>query len=119
MSAEEIVRAELGAWSSLDVDQIMTHIARGAVLDNPSHGPISGYDEIRNTVEGAVSHTTHADMEILNLVATENLVMTERVDRLIVDGKQVDAPVMGVFEVVGDKITSWRDYFDTTPHREG
>src|SRR5262245_26296896 len=115
MSAEDIVRAELGAWSSLDVDKIMTHFAREAVLDNPSHGPISGYDQIRNTVEAAVSRTTHADMEIVNLVATNNLVMTERVDRLMFDGKQVDAPVMGVFEVDGDKITAWRDYFDTTP----
>jgi limonene-1,2-epoxide hydrolase len=119
MSAEDIVRAELDAWSSLDVDKIMTHFAREAVLDNPSHGPIAGYDQIRNTVEAAVSRTTHADMEIINLVATDNLVMTERVDRLIFDGKQVDAPVMGVFEVAGDKITAWRDYFDTTPHPEG
>jgi hypothetical protein len=31
MTAEDVVRAELGAWSSLDVDKIMTHFAREAV----------------------------------------------------------------------------------------
>jgi limonene-1,2-epoxide hydrolase len=34
------------------------------------------------------------------------------VDRLEVVGKAVELPVAGVFEVDGDKITLWRDYFD-------
>jgi limonene-1,2-epoxide hydrolase len=118
VSAEEVIRAELGAWTSLDIDQIMTHFAPSAVLDNPSHGPISGYDEIRKTVEGALSRTTHAHMEILNLVAADNVVMTERVDHFVFDGKLVDAPVMGIFEVIGGKIVVWRDYFDTATPQE-
>jgi limonene-1,2-epoxide hydrolase len=88
MSAEDIVRAELGAWSSLDIENFMAHFARDAVWDDPSHGPISGYEEIRNAVEGAVRRMTHADLEILNLVATDNVVMTEHVDRFIFDGKR-------------------------------
>ena len=32
MTAEEVVRAELDAWSALDVDGIMTHFARGCRL---------------------------------------------------------------------------------------
>ena len=112
MSAEEVVRAELGAWSSLDVDEIMKHFTRDAVWDDPSHGPLSGYDAIRQAVEGFVSRMTYAELEIVNLVVADNVVMTERVDRFIFDGKRKDAPVMGAFEVVGDKITAWRDYFD-------
>lgn len=37
--------------------------------------------------------------------------LTERVDHLVYDGERLDAPGMGTFEVVGEKITAWRDYF--------
>lgn len=112
MSAEDVVRAELEAWSSLDVDRIMIHFAPNAVWDDPSHGPIAGHDNIRRAVENFVGRMTHADMEIRHLVAGPNIVMTERVDRFTYDGKEVAAPIMGVFEVTHGKITAWRDYFD-------
>ena len=54
---------------------------------------------------------THADMKIRHLLAGEGIVMTERVDHFTY-GRRVAAPVMGVFEVAEDKITTWRDYFD-------
>jgi limonene-1,2-epoxide hydrolase len=117
MNAEGIVRAELRAWSSLDADEIMRYFAPDAVWDDPSHGPISGYDDIRKAVTGGLSRMTHADPEILKLVATGGVVMTERLDHFTFDGKRIDVPAMGVFEVVAEKITAWRDYFDLTPHR--
>jgi limonene-1,2-epoxide hydrolase len=98
MSPEEVVRAELGAWSGLDVDEPL--------------GAVSGHDEIRTAVQGYVDRTTHGDIEILNLAVAGNGVLTERVDHFVYDGKQIHARVMGAFEVNGDKITAWRDYFD-------
>jgi limonene-1,2-epoxide hydrolase len=112
MNAEEVVRAELDAWSILDVDGIMAHFASDAIWDDPSHGPIAGRDNIRQAVAGYVSRMTRAEMEIVHLVAADNIVMTERVDHFTFDGKQVAAAIMGVFEVTGNKITAWRDYFD-------
>ncbi len=55
---------------------------------------------------------THAEMEIRHLLADDNIVMTERIDRFTFDGRQVAASIMGVFEVADGKITAWRDYFD-------
>ena len=40
-------------------------------------------------------------------------VLAERVDHIIIDGKTIDARCMGAFEVADDKITAWRDYFDS------
>ena len=37
---------------------------------------------------------------------------TERVDRMTFNGKPVELPVAGVFEISGGKIRAWRDYFD-------
>ena len=47
--------------------------------------------------------------------STGNKVLTERIDHLRnADGDAVmSLAVMGIFEVQGDKITGWRDYFDT------
>jgi limonene-1,2-epoxide hydrolase len=118
MSAEEVVRAELSAWSSLDADEIMKYFAPDAIWDDPSHGSISGHEEIRKAVEGFLSPMTQADSEIRNLLGTDHIVMTERVDRFIYDGKNLDVPIMGIFEVVGDKIVAWRDYYNMAPPPE-
>jgi limonene-1,2-epoxide hydrolase len=46
-------------------------------------------------------------------VANGNLVMNERVDTLIIEGRTIELPVCGVFELTPDgKISGWRDYFD-------
>ena len=112
MTPEEVVRAELGAWSSLDVDQIMAHFAPEATwLPGFGFATSSGYDEIRQAVEGFVEKTSWIENEILNLAVSDNVVLTERVDHLVYDGERLDAPGMGTFEVVGEKITAWRDYF--------
>ena len=112
MSPEEVVRAELDAWSRLNVDEIVSYFAADAVWDNVPLGAVSGHDEIRKAVQGYVDRTTYGDIEILNLAVAGNVVLTERVDHFVYEGKTVHARVMGAFEVTGDKITAWRDYFD-------
>ncbi|WP_228898183.1 limonene-1,2-epoxide hydrolase family protein [Acidovorax sp. Leaf73] len=54
----------------------------------------------------------HFDM--LAIAADGNLVLTERLDRFVrSDGSAIVAvKVMGIFEVEGDCIVAWRDYFD-------
>ena len=112
MTPEEVVRAEMAAWASLDVDQIMAYIADDATfLPGFSFPTYSGLKEIRKAIEGFLKVMTKCENEIVNLAVAGNVVLTERVDRLIYNGKPVDAPGMGAFEVSGDKITAWRDYF--------
>ncbi|RIK28224.1 MAG: hypothetical protein DCC55_38880 [Chloroflexi bacterium] len=49
---------------------------------------------------------------MLNIAAAGNVVFTERVDRIDAVGRHVDLPVAGVFELDGERIRAWRDYFD-------
>lgn len=55
------------------------------------------------------------DIEILAIAEDGNCVLTERIDRMLrADGSEIWAPrVMGIFEVEGDHIAAWRDYFDS------
>jgi limonene-1,2-epoxide hydrolase len=111
MNAEEVVRAELEAWSSLDVDQITAHFTPDATWFPAFTFPTySGIEEIRQAVEGFVKDMTGFDAEIVYLAVTGNVVFTERVDRWSSRGKPREARGVGVFEVAGDKITAWRDY---------
>jgi limonene-1,2-epoxide hydrolase len=96
MMPEEVVRAELASLASLDVDQIMAHLADDATfLPGFSFPTYSGLNEIRRAMEGFLKVMTKCDIEIVNLAVAGNVVLTERVDRLIVNGKPVDAPGMG------------------------
>jgi len=112
MTPEEVVRAELDAWSRLDVDEIMSYFAENGVWDNVPFGPVTGHDAIRKAVAGYLARTISGNIEILNLAVAGNVVLTERMDHFTWDGEMIHARVMGAFEVVGDKIAAWRDYFD-------
>jgi len=116
VSPEEIVRAELSAWGRLDVEGIMSYFAEDTVWEFPG-GLFAGCDEIREAVKGYLARTERCDLEVANLSVADNVVLTERVDHLLFDGKPIDARVMGTFEVRGDKITAWRDYFDASAYQ--
>ena len=112
MNPEEVVRAHLDASSSLDVDQMTAYFADDATFF-PGFGypTYSGIEEIRKVMADFIKVMTMCDIEIVNLAVTGNVVLTERVDHLVFNGKALDAHGMGAFEVAGDKITAHRDYF--------
>jgi len=106
----------MASWSSLDIDQIMVHFTEDATWVPAIGYPMaSGIAEVRKAIEGFLTVMTKCDIEIVNLAVAGNVVLTERVDRLVIDGKPHDAAGMGAFEVSGDKITAWRDYFASEP----
>jgi limonene-1,2-epoxide hydrolase len=112
VTPEDVVRAELHAWSGLDAAEIVSYFSPDGVWDNVALGVHRGHDEIRKAVEGYVKRMESTTLEIVNLAVNGNIVLTERVDRMVYDGNKISARCMGAFEVVGDKITAWRDYFD-------
>ena len=116
MSPEDVVRAEMAAWGRLDVEEILSHFTPDAVWDNVPIGAAVGIDEIRGAVERWVGQTTSFDAEMVNLAVAGNVVLTERVDHIVIGGQTIHARVMGAFEIEGDKIRAWRDYFDMAGH---
>ena len=109
---EEIVRAEMAAWGRNDVDDVMSHFAEDAVFDTgPSYPVLAGRDTIRKTIEAYFSRGTCVDLEILYLAVDRDVVLMERDDHWIVNGKKMDTRVMGAYEVQDQKITAWREYF--------
>jgi limonene-1,2-epoxide hydrolase len=74
--------------------------------------PAVGADAIRGILQLFVSGPGAVEFKILALAASDDVVFTERVDRLSMGGRPVELPVAGVFELRDGKIVAWRDYFD-------
>lgn len=112
MTAEEIVRAEIAAWGRNDVDEVMSHFAEDATFDiGPDWPKLSGRGAIHDMMKVFFAGGNCVDLEILHLAVTGDVVLMERRDHWIVDGRQMSWPVMGAYEVRDEKITAWREYF--------
>jgi len=109
---ERLVRDFCAAWSRLQIDELMDYFTADAVYHNMPGPPAEGIEAIRATIARFLGGWTATTWEVLNIAAAGNVVQAERVDRTDGGGRHVDLPVVGVFEIEGDKIKAWRDYFD-------
>ncbi len=106
------VRQFVAAWSRLDVNELVDWFTPDGVYHNMPLAPVVGHEALRPFVAGFLASWESTEWEVLNIVGNGNLVMAERVDRIIINGKSVNLPCCGVFEMRDGKIALWRDYFD-------
>jgi len=112
---EDTVREFCAAWDQLDTRKIMSLMSDNAVYHNMPLTPLKGQNEIADFIGGFLDMADSCQFKILNLVADEHRVVTERVDTFgMKDGSIIDAlPVLGIFEFDDNgKISSWREYWD-------
>jgi limonene-1,2-epoxide hydrolase len=100
------------AFSRRDVEEILAYFTDDAVYHNMPVAPATGTAAIRNVLQMFLGQATFAEFEVLNIAASGDVVLTERMDRFEIGGKRIELPVMGAFEVKAGKIAAWRDYFD-------
>ena len=110
--AIDLVRQFCAVWSKGDLDAIIDFFADDAVYHNIPVDPVTGREAIRATIEGFTTGVDSIEFRVLHIVGSGSVVMTERVDVFTFPTTTIELPVMGTFEVAGDKITAWRDYFD-------
>jgi limonene-1,2-epoxide hydrolase len=90
-----------------------------AVYPNIPLAPITGREAIANTIATFIRPGPPGiegiEFRVINIAANGPVVMTERVDVFKLPDKSFELRVMGTFEVIGGKISAWRDYFDMQP----
>jgi limonene-1,2-epoxide hydrolase len=113
-SASELVLRFCQAWSARPVDAaaLASFFSDDAVYHNIPIDPVKGRDAIQQTIAGFTTGVDAIDFRILNVAATGDTVLTERVDVFVFPHVTVELPVMGTFEVRDGAIVAWRDYFD-------
>lgn len=112
MNAEQVVNAFMAAFDRKDLNGALALVADDCYYDNVPLGDMRGREKMREFLAPMMGGNDPVKFEVLRQVASDKLVMNERIDRFVMNGKQVALPVSGVFEVVDGKINFWRDYFD-------
>jgi limonene-1,2-epoxide hydrolase len=108
-----IVEAFCDAWTRLDLDEITGYLTPDAHYHNIPVDPVDGVDAIREFIAGFTAGVSEVAFEIRHIVASGDVVLTERLDVFrFEDGRTIELPVMGTFELRDGKIAAWRDYFD-------
>jgi limonene-1,2-epoxide hydrolase len=110
--AEKIINDFCKCWSRRNLEEIMSYFADDAVYHNMPVDPARGKDAIRATINTFLPGSTYIEFKILHTASSGDVVFNERVDMFEMDGKRIELPVAGVFQVRNGKIALWRDYFD-------
>ena len=112
MSPEQVVNAFMAAFDRKDLDGALALVTDDCYYDNVPLGDMRGREKMREFLAPIVAGNEPVQFEVLRQAAGDKVVMNERIDRFVMNGKPVALPVSGVFEVVDGKISFWRDYFD-------
>ncbi len=111
--AEDVVQDFCQAISRCNIEELLGFFSDDAVYHNIPIAPVKGRAAIEATLRQFIDPNGEAQFEIKHLACAGPTVLTERIDRFLLNGKRVELPVMGAFEVGPDgKIRAWRDYFD-------
>ena len=107
-----VIRAFCADFSHLDTDRMMAYFTGSPTYHNMPGPPAVGTEAVRATIQRFLSSWQKTDWDLLNIAGNGDVVFAERLDRTDSNGKHVDLPCVGVFEMEGGKIRTWRDYFD-------
>jgi Limonene-1,2-epoxide hydrolase len=116
----EIVRDFCACWGESREalrDSFRRYLTPNAVWENVGLSVTTGPDEaiaLLDSFETSVGIVT-IKVDMLAIVADGSRVLTERIDRMVdANGvEHVNIRLMGIFELEGDRISVWRDYFDS------
>jgi limonene-1,2-epoxide hydrolase len=111
-NAEDVVRGLFDAVSRNDPDELCSYFTPDAVFVNGTSFTLRGETELRTFFEELQRRVTRSEFEVVNLAVSGDVVLTERIDRVVVDGREIVLPIMGTLEVRDGRVAAWRDYFD-------
>jgi limonene-1,2-epoxide hydrolase len=111
-ASEQVVREFCDALTQHDIEAVRGFFTDDVVYHNIPMDPAVGIEDAMTFLEGFFGMFESTVIEIVQIAATGNIVLTERVDTLTLGGVVGPLPVMGTFELRDGKISAWRDYFD-------
>lgn len=113
MSNSDLVLGMCSAWRTRDTEKVLSYLSADCFYHNIPIAPAVGHDAIREFVGGFMGILEDVEFVVRHIAeGDDGVVLTERVDRLKVQGNWIDLPVMGAFEIRDGKIAVWRDYYD-------
>lgn len=115
-TSEWTVRQFVAAWHGPDLDRICALLGEDIVYHNVPMDEMRGKADVEAYLRAA-GPFEYCEWELLHLAVHGEHVLTERVDRMRVSGRDIVLPIMGIFRVSDGLISEWRDYFDLAMYR--
>ena len=113
---EVIVRDFISAWSRLNPSELASYFSEEGVYHNMPNEAVVGRSDIEQFIRGFIRPWESTEWEVISLLAEDDVVMVERLDKTVVAGSPVNLQCLGYFELTDGEITLWRDYFDLTTY---
>jgi limonene-1,2-epoxide hydrolase len=111
---DQLIRRFMNAWERRDSAFIIGCLTEDAVYHSMPLTPIVGKEAVAAWVRG-FGGKPPGRLEVRHQVAASDVVMNERTDVIVLNGRTVTLPICAVFEMQGGKIRAWREYFDLAP----
>ncbi|RYG44193.1 limonene-1,2-epoxide hydrolase [bacterium] len=110
-----IATAFFDHWNANRIDEALAMLSGDVLYDNVPFPDIVGRESVaRFHRDFGIGTTFRVDWKVLQIAASGNVVLNERVDVFTHEGGgTITLPVMGTITVEGGEITVWRDYFDS------
>ncbi len=113
---ETVVRNFVEAWHGPDLDRVCALLGKDIIYHNIPMDRLEGKAAVETYLRTA-GPFEESVWDLLHIAVNGAHVLTERIDRMVVGGKTIALPLMGIFRVSGGLIREWRDYFDLAMYR--
>ncbi len=107
-----VAREMIRTWNERQWDQMYEMFTEDGVLHSMMLDPLVGRDTIRERLAPMTTGIEQIELQISHMGVVGDVVMIERVDDFVFNGKHGRVPVVGVMEIEGDKVKVWREYYD-------
>lgn len=113
---KQIALGLLDCWRRLDLDDAVSRMSDDAKFTPDCKSEtIVGREAIRKVWASYMQVIKKYEYEIRSMLASDNLVIIERREVLGMNGKELDLPIVAIFEInSAGQISAWRDYWDTS-----
>lgn len=108
----EIFRTMARAWHEQDWDTCAGLFADNGVLHSVMLAPVVGRQAIHERISRLGAPNKKVTLNIQRIGVLDGVLIVQRVDEIVIDGKRGECPAMSVIEFDGDKIARWLDYYD-------
>jgi limonene-1,2-epoxide hydrolase len=105
-------RQMVDAWNAQDWDQMFDLFATDGILHSMMSEPIVGREEIRARLTDLLDGIEHIELQIVNMGIVDDVVVLERVDDFVYQGRHSRVPVVGIMQIQDGKVSEWREYYD-------
>lgn len=116
-----LVKRHLAAWENIEqfIEEIGETCTDDVVWANSGLPTTHGIEQAREMLRQFGTAFRAIEVDYLSVIEVDDRVWTERIDYMVdhQGNRALTCPDMGIFEFRGDKICSWRDYFDASPFK--